>query len=192
MQKNVLLVGHSFARRAAKLCPFKLGDVKLHANGVSGGGVKDLWRIWEDVHDVIKPDIVFIQSGENDIGSMPWKEIAEEIFLFAESISSETVKVVIGSKFKRYKFRKPSMTLYKYDRCRKQINIYLKRKCNESKTAARRIWFCAQFKLYEDEDRFLDDGVHLSPATELLWVKMITLYCNSRILNNSNSKCEFQ
>ncbi|OWF37429.1 uncharacterized protein LOC110467476 [Mizuhopecten yessoensis] len=132
IKKNVLLVGHSFARRAGRLCPFKLGSVIINASGVSGGGVKNLSHTWDEVSEEMKPDIVFIQSGENDIGSMPWKDVADTLFRFAEAISSDKVKVVIGSKFKRYKFRNPKMNLARYNMCRKQINTYLKVKCRET------------------------------------------------------------
>ncbi|XP_033730141.1 uncharacterized protein LOC117319437 isoform X2 [Pecten maximus] len=180
-KKKVLLIGHSFARRAGKLCPFKIGNVVINASGVSGGGVKNLVHTWDEVGEEMKPDIVYIQSGENDIGSLPWKDIADTLFRFAEAISSEKIKVVIGSKFKRYKFRNPRMTLAKYNTYRKQINKYIKKKCRETNGTAKRIRFCRMFKPYQTKDRFLEDGVHLTPATELLWVKMIGTYCDKKV-----------
>ncbi|XP_060070813.1 uncharacterized protein LOC132550739 [Ylistrum balloti] len=180
-KKKVLLIGHSFARRAGKLCPYKSGNVVINTSGVSGGGVKDLSHTWDEVCEEMKPDIVYIQSGENDIGTLPWKNIAEALFRFAETVSSEKVKVVIGSKFKRYKFRNPVMNLAKYNTYRKQINRYLKEKCRETKGTSKHVWFCRMFKPYQQKDRFLEDGVHLTPATELLWVKMIATYCNKKL-----------
>ena len=171
----MLLLGHSFARRASAICPFRCNGVIVNASGVSGAGVDKLATSWQDACAEYNPDIVFIQSGENDIGDMPWQDIADRLLDFSRGLTNDGYKVVIGSKFKRYKCRRITPALYTVGR--KKMNRYLRDQCKNTKKTEHRIRFCREFRPYQSENRFLPDGVHLTPATQMMWVKMIAKYC---------------
>ncbi|KAK6166268.1 hypothetical protein SNE40_023006 [Patella caerulea] len=171
---KVAILGHSFVRRLEefsrdtreKVHPEH--DISYH--GRSGSQIENIFSMIDDIPE--STHLVFIQSGGNDIN--PKKRpasIASAMVRLAERIvHSRGIPVLIGSVFVRPKPR--YQTAEDYDKDRKELNSELKH-ILKYKTKIRLSKHEKFFRRGPEKPHMLDDGVHLNPIGQKLFMLFI-------------------
>ena len=161
-----LILGHSFVKRLRYWMRrygrvMSLKNLTVHLHGVGGRTIDQTYQDM-DVVDSLRPDVIFLQVGGNDISD---SSTATEIFvklkrLIAALLNEHHVStVIVGSIFCRNRPRNISQVAY--DRKKRKINRFLCKEFGGFEPGKKVFFFTHKFF---KGNLFDDDGVHLNDS----------------------------
>lgn len=170
---SICVSGHSYIKRLHRdLCipqlhesnvHFGLDNVKVTWHYTGGLTIDSFMEKHYSVIQNLKPNIVFLQLGENDMDSYHINalDIASDLIDLAQSLRDSGVQhVIIGQLFQRYKCR--SITPEQFNAKILIANQFLDLQLNQDSNHARPAKFWKHIRLQHSRKQLMDpDKVHL-------------------------------
>jgi len=159
---KVVFIGNSITEQWQKLEPSFFKNKNYINKGISGQtSPQILNRFKKDVIN-LKPDLVIILAGTNDIaqnsGPITIKEISENIFAMAEQGKANGIKIIISSVLPAYDF--PWRTGLEPAKKIVELNNILKKYANKNGIVYLDYYSSMVDKQKGLKDKFTYDGVH--------------------------------
>ncbi|XP_069108945.1 uncharacterized protein [Argopecten irradians] len=167
---NVMIIGHSFIRRLRddltgewSNLGFDNDSISVHCYGKGGGRLRDIYSCMSDAISTIKPKIVLLQIGGNDIDSRDFENVrdrlARDLISIAQWLREGFSVQQVGIMQLFYRGKTRHITVQDYNHSVDSVNDVVKSMCGSIEGC-----FYWRHKGLKDAafDCLCKDGVHLS------------------------------